>query len=62
VILNATTSAVKEYSCIRSLSVLTEVVSNDNGQRMIDFARDNKLSVMNTWFKHPDHHQYPINH
>ena len=55
---NATTSAVKQHACIRSSSVLIDIISNDNGERMVDFARDNKLSIMNTWFKHPDHHQH----
>ena len=55
---NAITTAVKEHACVRSSSILTDIESNDNSERMIDFARDHKLSVMNTWFKHPDHHQY----
>jgi len=25
---------------------------------MIDFARENKLFIMNTWFKHPEKHQF----
>ena len=55
---NATTTAVKEHACVRSSSILTDIESNDNSKQMIDFARDHKLSTMNTWFKHPDHHQY----
>ena len=54
---NATTTAVKNHACVRSTSILTDIESNNNGERMIDFARENKFSIMNTWFKHPDRHQ-----
>ena len=50
---NATTSAVFEHSCIRTCKSLIDITSNDNATRMIDFSRDNKLSILNTWFKHP---------
>ena len=55
---NATTNAVKNHACVRSSSILYDIESNDNGVRMIDFARENKLSIMNTWFKHPQIHQF----
>jgi len=54
---NATTNAVKVHACIRPSSDLTEIDSNVNGERMLNFARDQDLSIMNTWFKHPEHHQ-----
>ena len=49
---------MKKPACVRASSILSDVESNDNGLHMIDFARENKLSIMNTRFKHPDHHQF----
>ena len=54
---NATTTAVENVSGVRADKILENIVSNDNGERMIDFVRDNKLSVLNTFFKQPRHRQ-----
>ena len=54
---NATTSAVENFSGVRADKILENIVSNDNGERMIDFVRDNKLSLLNTFFKQPRHRQ-----
>ena len=54
---NATTTASVKHACVRSSSKLNDIESNDNGVRMIDFGRENKLSIINTWFKHPEQHQ-----
>ena len=52
---NSTTEAVRKQSCVRAGKVLENIVSNDNGERLIDFTRDNNLSMLNTFFKQPWH-------
>jgi len=54
---NATTDAVRKTAGVRAGKILENITSNDNGERLIEFSRNNNLSILNTFFKQPLHRQ-----
>ena len=55
---NATTSAALTHCSFRSATIVDDLISNNNGDRFLDFCRDANLSILNTWFYQPNHRRY----
>ena len=48
---NATTSIAKEHCSFTETRVIENITNNDNGNRMLEFCRNNELCISNIWFK-----------
>ena len=57
---NATTSIGLRHSCFdgRNDVGYEDDISNDNGERFLEFCKKEKFSILNTWFQHPLKHRF----